>query len=160
MLHLIPPPLHRALYRFAFLLRAVYWRLLRPTVEGCRIVALDGEGRVLLIRQSYGTSQWQAPSGGMARGEDPLETASRELFEEAGCTLERAREVARLIEHPHGAHNIVHVVVGRCVGTPRPDHREVCEAGFFALAALPADLAPRSGKGLHGWVAAWQEQEA
>ncbi len=156
MLHLIPRPLHRVLYRVAFVLRMAYWRIARPTVIGCRIIALDAQDRVLLVRQTYGRQKWQAPSGGMASGEDPLETASRELVEETGCTLAQARAVKQVVEHPQGANNVVHVVVGRVVGMPTPDHREVREAAFFALDALPANISPRTASGLHEWVGAWK----
>jgi 8-oxo-dGTP pyrophosphatase MutT (NUDIX family) len=160
MLHLIPRPLHRALYRVAFVLRMAYWRIARPTVTGCRIIALDPQDRVLLVRQTYGGQKWQAPTGGMASGEDPLEAASRELSEETGCTLAEAHSVAQVLEHPQGANNVVHIVVGRVLGVPKPDHREVREVAFFALDALPADLSPRTERGLHEWVAAWQASAA
>jgi 8-oxo-dGTP pyrophosphatase MutT (NUDIX family) len=158
MLHLIPAPLHRRLYRVAYWARSLWWRTLRPTVHGCRVVALDSQGRVLLIRQSYGSSAWVTPGGSIDRGEDPVATAGRELGEETGCTLADARKVSQLLERPLGAHNVVHVVVGRASGTPVPDGREVDEARWFALDALPPDISPRIAAELPGWIAAYNSE--
>lgn len=158
MLHLIPPVLHRRLYKIAYWLRAAWWRLAKPTVRGCRVIALDDAGRVLLIRQSYGPRHWLAPGGSIEAGEDPVDTAHRELREETGCTLRDARKVAQVLERPMGAFNEVHVVVGRASGGVSPDRREVDEVGWFALDALPLDTGPRIAAGLAHWVAAYRNE--
>lgn len=158
MLHLIPARLHRRLYRVAFWARSLWWRTLRPTVQGCRIVALDDQDRVLLIRQSYGSNAWTTPGGSMGRGEDPVACAMRELIEETGCTLHDPRKVEQSLERPLGAYNVVHVVVGRARGTLKADHREVDEAGWFALDALPLDVSPSTAAGLAGWIAAYSSE--
>lgn len=158
MLHLIPAALHRRLYSVAYWVRSLWWRTLRPTVHGCRVVALDNRGRVLLIRQSYGPRHWLAPGGSVDRGEDPVATASRELAEETGCTLIAARKVAQLLERPMGAYNVVHVVVGRSRGPVVPDRREVDEAAWFALDALPVDVSPAIAAGLPGWIASYNSE--
>lgn len=157
MLQLIPAPLHRRLYRLAYIARSAWWRMFRPTIHGCRVVALDGEDRVLLIRQTYGARHWLTPGGSLGRNEDPVVTAHRELGEETGCTLARARKVAQLLERPMGAYNVVHVVVGRAGGLLRLDQREVDEAAWFGLDDLPLDIGPHIGRGLREWVAAWRE---
>lgn len=156
MLHLIPPPLHRWLYRVAYLARSAWWRTRKPTVHGCRVVALDGAGRVLLIRQSYGPRHWLTPGGSIERGEDAVATARRELAEETGCILGDARKVAQVLERPMGAYNEVHVVVGLASGPLQADRREVDEAAWFAPDALPHDVAPRIRAGLADWIAAYR----
>lgn len=158
MLHLIPAPLHRRLYQVAYCVRSAWWRTCKPTVHGCRVVALDQAGRVLLIRQSYGPRHWLTPGGSIERGEDPVATAHRELAEETGCTLTQARKVAEVLERPMGAYNVVHVVVGHAGGTVAADRREVDETGWFAPDALPADTAPRIAAGLAGWIAAYNSE--
>jgi 8-oxo-dGTP pyrophosphatase MutT (NUDIX family) len=158
ILSLIPAPLHRRLYRIAYWVRSAWWRTLKPTIHGCRIVALDEHGRVLLIRQSYGSSQWVTPGGSVGRREDPVDTAGRELREETGCTLSSARKVAQLLERPMGAYNVVHVVVGRASGTLQPDHREVDEAAWFSPDDLPADTSRHIADGLADWIAAYNSE--
>lgn len=152
MLHLIPPPLHRQLLRTADALRRRWWQLRKPLIFGCRIVVLDGQGRVLLIRQSYGSGRWLAPSGGMKRGEDPTAAALRELREELACGLDGAIAVGTVDEPRYGATNRVHVIAGHLAGEPRPDGREVLEARFFALEALPAHMPDYLRQALPDWV--------
>lgn len=55
------------------------------------VVPLDEDGNTWLVRQSrYTLNQytWEIPEGGSPLGEDPLETAKRELREEVGISAE------------------------------------------------------------------------
>jgi 8-oxo-dGTP pyrophosphatase MutT (NUDIX family) len=155
MLRLIlPRPLHRGLYRVADRLRRAWWRLRRPRVHGCRVLALDDAGRVLLVRHSYGSSTWAPPGGGLKRGEDPLRAAARELAEEAGCRLDAAWEVALIEESFSGATNVVHVIAGALAGTPEADGRELVDVALFASDALPQPMSDRMRKNLPEWLTA------
>jgi ADP-ribose pyrophosphatase YjhB (NUDIX family) len=151
---LIPKPLHRTAYRLAHALRRVWWRVARPRVTGCRVLAFDDEGRVLLVRHSYGTGNWMAPGGGMRRREDPLLASARELREETGCGFADAWQVTVVEEPLKGATNVVHVVAGRAAGAPVPDGREVIEAAFFEPDALPEPMSDRLRRELPGWLTA------
>ena len=148
---LLPAPLHRVALRRAHAARKIWWRVRRPNVEACRILALDATGRVLLVRHSYGPACWMPPGGGMKRGEDPIAAAIRELGEEIGCPLANASVIAVTTDTLHGAGNTVHVITGQCQGIPTPDQREILAAGFFAIDALPDDLA----RGLDAAIPMW-----
>lgn len=152
MLRLIPKPLHRVLLVQAHRVRLVWWRIRKPLLLGCRVLAFDGEGRVLLVRHSYGSGRWLLPGGGIARGEAPLAAALRELGEETACGLEDPREIAVIEEPLAGTVNRVHVITGRARGMPHGDGREIVAAEFFALDALPPDLAEQLQRNLADWV--------
>ncbi len=62
------------------------------------VVALDREGRVLLVgqyRYTLDEYSWEIPEGGAAPGEDALEAAQRELLEETGYTARSWQLVAK-----------------------------------------------------------------
>ena len=59
--------------------------LANPTVFGVAGAIRDGEGRVLLVRQTYMTG-WRLPGGGIGHGEAPETALRRELHEEVGLT--------------------------------------------------------------------------
>ncbi len=153
MLHLIPAPLHRAGLRLAHALRKRWWRLAKVTLRGVRVLAFDADGRVLLIRHSYGSGSWMLPGGGIGRGEPPLAAAGRELREETGLALLQPRCLAQIDEPLYGTTNQVYLVSGTAQGTLRCDGREVIEAEFFAIDALPAGLSPALAARLDSWLA-------
>ncbi len=152
LLGLLPPVLHRMALRRAHGLRKLWWTWRKPQVAGVRILALDSEGRVLLVRHSYGPTCWMPPGGGLHGDEDPIPAAARELSEELGCTLDAPRVAAVMLDSLHGAGNRVHVVVGWCQGDPAPDLREITHAGFFAPDALPEDLGKGLARNLPLWI--------
>ncbi len=119
---------------------------------GCRVLAFDGEGRVLLVRHSYGSGRWLLPGGGIARDETPLLAALRELAEETACALEDPREIAVIEEPLAGTTNRVHIITGRARGVPHGDGREIVAAQFFALDDLPDNLAQQLQRHLAEWV--------
>ena len=137
MLHLIPAPLHRVLYRIGHGLRRVFLRHLVGEVHGCCIIGRDERGRILLVRHSYGPPVWALPGGGIRKGEDPQAAALRELQEELGCTLAGPVHLGMQSNEFLGSTNHVQVFTGLLAGQPTPDMREVVECRFFALDDLP-----------------------
>jgi 8-oxo-dGTP pyrophosphatase MutT (NUDIX family) len=153
MLHLIPAPLHRQLYRLAHAVRLRLWRLGMPRRAAAFVLATDGEGRVLLVRHSYGHPVWALPGGGIGRDEDPQAAAVREFGEELGCAIENLRPLART-EEAADADDLRHVFVARLAGTPDPDGREIVEARLFAPDGLPPNL----GRVTARRIAYWRER--
>jgi 8-oxo-dGTP pyrophosphatase MutT (NUDIX family) len=153
MLHLIPPPAHRAALRIAHAVRLRWWRWRKPRRNGCRVIALDAAGRVLLVRHSYGSPAWMPPGGGMSAGEDAVTAALRELVEETACKLDDAVLLADDEDLAHGSGARSYTVGGYCVGDPRPDLREIVEVGLFALDALPQPISASLRQRLPVWAA-------
>ncbi len=158
MLSRLPPGLHRLVLRIGQPVRLRLWGLMRREVRGCGVLAFDAEGRLLLVRHSYHEpDRWLLPGGGLARGEDAVATAARELREETGCLLAGGTWCgADLRIMPGGWTNRVEIVTGQTAGAPRADGREIAEAAFFALDALP----PETGSVVHVALAIRREAHA
>ncbi|MFM5930855.1 MAG: NUDIX domain-containing protein [Novosphingobium sp.] len=154
MLYLIPKPVHIAALRTAHFVRLRWWRLTGKAVIGCRVLVLDHADRVLLIRHSYGSGRWMMPGGGLKRGEDVRLAAAREVAEEVALRPDPLYAVEYAEEGLYGARNHVHVLAGWTADQPVPDGREVIEARFFALDALPHDTVAHLAERLPGWITA------
>jgi 8-oxo-dGTP pyrophosphatase MutT (NUDIX family) len=59
-------------------------------------------GKILLLKRAVGeaTGTWYTPGGGLDPGEEPVECARRELFEETGLTPSGPLELVGLIPMP------------------------------------------------------------
>ena len=152
MLRLIPRSLHRMALRWAHRIRHRWRRLARTPLAGVSVFVTDLEGRLLLVRHSYGPGGWSLPGGGMGKGEEPLAAAAREVREEVRCELEALRVLDRVEETISGSPHTAWLVTGTTRDHPRPDRREVIEARFFPLHSLPE---PQTGL-TRERIAAWR----
>lgn len=76
------------------------------------ILALDEQGRALLVRQYRKPLEdvlWEVPAGKMEPGEDPLECARRELAEEAKVTARQWTYVGRIATTPGFSDEVIHL---------------------------------------------------
>lgn len=68
------------------------------------------DGKVLLVRQyryAYGKALWEIPAGKINAGEDPRETAVRELEEECGIVAEDMKLIAEIYPSPGYTEEII-----------------------------------------------------
>ncbi|PEQ14415.1 hypothetical protein B2G71_02135 [Novosphingobium sp. PC22D] len=142
MLHLIPAPLHRLALRVGSRLMRHWRRIVRPQLVGASVIVQDPDGPILMVRHSYGEEAWLFPGGGCKRGEAPADCARREIREELGCAIESLELIGRLDETISGAPHAAFVFHARLAGPVRPDGREILEARYFPLDALPEPLGP------------------
>ena len=148
----LPARLHIAGLRIAHRLRVRWWRLSGSAVRGCRVLVLDIDDRVLLIRHSYDAGRWMLPGGGLARGEAPVSAAAREVCEETGCLLKPVAQLFR-IDDPASQHE-TWLVAGWTADGPVADGREIVEARFYPADALPEPLGRGLAERLPEWITA------
>lgn len=55
-----------------------------------RVLLINNQGDILLVKSTYGTQKWELPGGGIARGEAPHDAAVREVYEETGIKLSQS----------------------------------------------------------------------
>lgn len=124
-----------------------YFRQTRGLTLGTRIAVFDAQSRVLLVRHTY-TPGWLLPGGGVERGETVQAAALRELREEAGIVAgEEPQLFGIYLNHQRFAGDHVALFVVRRFRQHefRPN-REIAEARFFALDALPEDTTAATGR--------------
>ena len=78
--------------------------MLREPINGANAIVLDGEGKILMVRHSYGKKQWALPGGGIERGEAPSHGAQEETEEETGIIIDAGelRLIAYFVQRPKG----------------------------------------------------------
>ncbi|GAA1907521.1 NUDIX domain-containing protein [Streptomyces sodiiphilus] len=112
-------------------------------LPGISAVVRDDGGRVLLVRRAD-NGRWSVIGGIPEPGEQPAQTAVREVMEETAviCVPERilAVETLQPVRYPNGD-NCQYLDIAlacRAVGgTARVNDDESLEVGWFALGALP-----------------------
>jgi 8-oxo-dGTP pyrophosphatase MutT (NUDIX family) len=138
--------LRRLGYRAAFRMLQVYWFIVRPKMQGVKCVITD-RGRVLLVRHTYGSRNWDLPGGGLKRGESPPLAARREMQEELGLGDADYRAVGELRGRVNHRQETVHFFTAE-VADPRleMDLGELADARWFRASELPSQVAPYVGQ--------------
>ncbi len=138
------PGLTARLFHFYFLLR-------RPMTLGVRGLVHDPQAHtVLLVRHTY-VPGWQLPGGGVEVGETMLEALERELSEEANIVMSGPPALISMHFNRRSSrrdHVGLYLIQHFSQPSPKLPDREIAEAGFFALDALPEETTPATRKRL------------
>ncbi len=129
--------------RFAVVLEDGYE--IARTPDAVAIVAVDAEGRFVLVRQrrpAVGREVLEIPAGLIDEGEEPLATAQRELREETGLRGGTWRQLAAFWSTPGFAdeHVTVFAADGLDEGDPDPDEHEDLEVVRWTRAEVEERL--------------------
>ncbi|HEV3154168.1 MAG TPA: NUDIX hydrolase [Candidatus Baltobacteraceae bacterium] len=103
------------------------------------IFALTPEDRVVLVRQyKHGAARvlLELPAGAIDPGEEPLQTALRELAEETGYEAESMELVKSFVSDPTNSDSVAHLFLARNARRTREQDLDVTEDISVELASL------------------------
>lgn len=125
---------------------------------GAAVVAVDAGQRICLLRQfrhAAGGFVWELPAGKLEPPEPPLETARRELIEEAGVSATSWESLGTTLSSPGVFTEVIHLFLARGLSpaAAAPEAAEVFEVHWLPLEtvrrqALEGEL--RDGKTIIG----------
>ena len=105
------------------------------------VVAIDDEERVLLIQQyrhPIRLRDWEVPAGLLdVAGESPLESAQRELAEEADLVASSWEPLVSIFTTPGGNDEIVHLFLARGLSPAADVHARVDEEADIRVEWIP-----------------------
>jgi ADP-ribose pyrophosphatase YjhB (NUDIX family) len=121
-----------------------YWRWRRGLTLGARAIVIDGDGRILLVRQTYARG-WTLPGGGVEFSESLEQGLARELDEEAGIAIDGAPELMGIYDNRSafpGDHVATYIVRRwHRIRATKPN-MEIAATGFFHPDELPEAMNP------------------
>jgi 8-oxo-dGTP pyrophosphatase MutT (NUDIX family) len=141
----LPIPVQRLGYRMAYAALRVYWWIFRPASSGVKCV-LTHRDEVLLVRHTYGPRGWELPGGSRKRNEEAAATATREIQEELGLSVDSWHSLGNIeivVDHHRDSLYCFQAEVGSPETGPPDlilDLAELFTAQWFRKSDLPHPL--------------------
>lgn len=107
---------------------------------GAAAVIVNDEGKVLLVKHSYGRNNWDLPGGKSESDESAEGTAAREVLEEIGVQVEIGALTGVYYDSEYDMHHFVFLATIRDDQQPKPSSDEIEELGYYALNDLPRPM--------------------
>lgn len=129
-------------------------------VPACGVLAVDGQGRVLLQRRRD-TGQWAIPMGKQELGETPTRCAIRETEEETGVLTELTgilgiySDPGHIVAYTDGEirQEWELILLGRPISGAPTSNDEASDVGWFGPGDLEAlDIHPTQRRQLRDWL--------
>lgn len=105
---------------------------------GAVIGAINDRDEICLLKQwrhAIGKSIWELPAGCIEVGEPPLETAKRELEEEAGVTASEWHDLGKIVSTPGFSDEVLYLYCAKGIsdGQQKFDDAEIIDTHWIAL---------------------------
>ena len=112
----------------------------RRTHLGAAAVIFDRNGRVLLVRHTYGRRGWELPGGGRRPKESLEQAVFREVREELGVEALKAELRAIYYEPGYDQHHFAFLCRLPDGIDPKPNSAEIQELAYWPVDALPRPI--------------------
>lgn len=139
-----PPEMRSLLARLVTRVVHGYFAYARGMTLGVRAACFDAEGRVFLVRHSY-VPGWHLPGGGIERRETAPQALAKEMREEGNLLAGDPPRLFHVYFNRRTSkrdHVLFYVCDNVRQSAPKRPDREIREAGFFSLDALPEGVTP------------------
>ncbi|GMK47789.1 hypothetical protein PghCCS26_49190 [Paenibacillus glycanilyticus] len=107
---------------------------------GAAAIITNTEGKVLLVKHSYGKNNWDLPGGKSEANESAQQTAAREVVEETGLTVEIGALTGIYYDPAYDMHHFVFLADIHGDQDPVPSSPEILECRYCDPADLPRPI--------------------
>ncbi|WP_051236468.1 NUDIX hydrolase [Paenibacillus pinihumi] len=107
---------------------------------GAAAIIQDAEGRVLLVRHSYGKKNWEIPGGLSEQDESSENTAIREVQEETGLVVTAGRLTGVYYDPEYDMHHFAFICSSADQELPKASSDEILEVQFCDADHLPRPI--------------------
>jgi 8-oxo-dGTP pyrophosphatase MutT (NUDIX family) len=107
---------------------------------GAAAVILNDEGRILLVKHSYGKLNWELPGGLSEKNESAEETAKREVVEETALEVSVGRLTGIYYEPSNDMHHFVFLCQVTGNQFPQIGSSEILECEYYRIDDLPRPI--------------------
>jgi 8-oxo-dGTP diphosphatase len=94
-------------YELIFRLKKLVWFITRPKRQGVKCV-LESNGKILMIKRTFGTDKFVFPGGAIYVGESPEVAAKREIQEDLGIKLDQIKALGSFEQIVHHRNETLH----------------------------------------------------
>jgi 8-oxo-dGTP pyrophosphatase MutT (NUDIX family) len=116
-------------------------RWMRSMTMGARTAVIDENGRFLLVKHTYSPG-WIFPGGGIESGESAVESAIREIREEANVVAKGELQLHGVFSNHREMldDHLIFYVLRSFEVLPFKPNSEIADARFFTVEELPATV--------------------
>lgn len=142
----------KTLMSVALKLRRLYWWFVRPVTRGVRAILVNEQGKILLVRHTYGEG-WFLPGGKTGRNEKDEDALKRELREELGIhSISKIQKFGEYENTQEYKKDTVVIFVIQSFTMDKKHHFEIDASNFFDPLTLPKGTSPGTKRRIEEWL--------
>ncbi|SFE48807.1 ADP-ribose pyrophosphatase YjhB, NUDIX family [Paenibacillus catalpae] len=107
---------------------------------GAAAIITNAEGKILLVKHSYGKNNWDLPGGKSEINESVQQTAAREVLEETGLQVEIGTLTGIYYDPAYDMHHFVFIAACDGDQQPIPNSPEILECRYCTPDDLPRPI--------------------